>query len=186
MSDTSRFVFTLPQKRLRSYNIVSDLLLQFALLVFIANIIQHPTLPVIAGYSLLIVCMVAYRLYIRKRAGKNPVYFVAPVFFMAALGWTLPPLTSIFMALLYAVAGLLEKRAKTPEQIAVTSDGIYVSGYPTKKTEWAVLQNVVLKDNLLTLDYANNKLFQMEVVSEVDEAEFNAFCAERLKGNNQK
>ena len=45
--------------------------------------------------------------------------------------------------------------------------------FPWKKHQWNELSNVILKDNLLTIDFKNNKLMQAEIINQ-DEAEFNA------------
>ena len=36
-------------------------------------------------------------------------------------------------------------------------------GFPGKKYQWDQFSNVVLKDNILTLDFKNNKLLQAEI-----------------------
>jgi hypothetical protein len=48
---------------------------------------------------------------------------------------------------------------------------------------WAEMDNVILKDNLLTIDFKSNKIIQVEIVEPargVDETEFNLFCNELL------
>jgi hypothetical protein len=58
--------------------------------------------------------------------------------------------------------------------------------YP-KKINWNELNNVVIKDDLLTIDFKNNTLFQAYTDDadddeyEVGDDEFNAYCGERLK-----
>ena len=54
-----------------------------------------------------------------------------------------------------------------------------VNSLPKKRFQWSELQNVVLKDEILTLDFHNNKLIQKEIetpVSAEEEKEFNDFC----------
>ncbi len=54
--------------------------------------------------------------------------------------------------------------------------------FSNKKYPWQDFSNIVLKDNLLTLDFKNNKVVQLEIEeSGVDEEEFNAFCREKLE-----
>ena len=46
------------------------------------------------------------------------------------------------------------------------------------------LNNVILKDDLLTLDFKNNRLLQLLVTStetDINEKEFNEFCKVKLK-----
>jgi hypothetical protein len=48
--------------------------------------------------------------------------------------------------------------------------------------EWEQFGNLILKDNLLTLDFKNNKVLQLEIEENtaIDEKAFNAFCASHL------
>jgi hypothetical protein len=178
------FVFTLPQKRLRTYIVIADLMLLFSVAEFAMIIYHYPQTIPIVFYSVLIAGIAVYRVYsqVKRKAGTLPV--VAPAFCIAAAGWLYPGLGNVFVALLYIAAGLLEKKAKTPQQINFTADQISISGFPEKKLEWTTFSNVVLKDNLLTLDYKNNKLFQAEIPYNVpaeEEARFNAFAAAQLR-----
>lgn len=177
------FVFTLPQKRLRTYNVIADLMLLFSVAEFAMIIYHYPQTSIVAVYSLLIAGIAGYRLYSQSRSKKGTLPVVSPAFYIAALGWLYPGQGNIFVALLYIAAGLLEKKAKTPQQAQFSAGGIAISGFPEKKLEWNAMANVVLKDNLLTLDYKNNKLFQAEIpynISAEEEKAFNAFCIAQL------
>jgi hypothetical protein len=61
------------------------------------------------------------------------------------------------------------------------------SGLFPKKINWNELNNVVIKDDLLTIDFKNNTLFQAYTDDEEDDEyevgddEFNAYCRERLQ-----
>ena len=53
----------------------------------------------------------------------------------------------------------------------------------SKKFAWKDLDNIVLRDNLLTLDFKTNKLIQEEIDTEkskIDEISFNAYCRKLL------
>jgi hypothetical protein len=53
--------------------------------------------------------------------------------------------------------------------------------------QWKNLQNVILKDGLLTMDFRNNKLLQVLINQEINpaqELEFNDFCLRCLKTNS--
>lgn len=54
---------------------------------------------------------------------------------------------------------------------------------PERKLRWEQLNNVVLKDGMLTLDFMNNKIIQQileETNQTVNEKEFNDFCRQQL------
>jgi hypothetical protein len=59
---------------------------------------------------------------------------------------------------------------------------IMKTNFPKREFDWSVLNNVVLKDYILTLDFKNNKLVQAEIENkDVDEKEFNSFAAFQLQ-----
>jgi hypothetical protein len=48
---------------------------------------------------------------------------------------------------------------------------------------WDEVNNVILKDGLLTIDFKNNKLFQHIILNseeDISEKEFNEFCRQQL------
>lgn len=52
-----------------------------------------------------------------------------------------------------------------------------------KEVNWDEVNNVILKDGLLTIDFKNNKLFQHIILNsdeDISEKEFNDFCEEQL------
>jgi len=71
-----------------------------------------------------------------------------------------------------------------------TTAGFSSSGVHIKRVfknityPWPELDNVILKDNLLTIDLRSNKIIQAELREEngpVDEQAFNRFCDQQLK-----
>jgi hypothetical protein len=75
---------------------------------------------------------------------------------------------------------LLEYQAKYPLEIGFTNESIVINTLFKKSFSWQELNNVILKDGMLTLDFKNNHIIQKETVDEdepdADEDEFNAFC----------
>ena len=55
--------------------------------------------------------------------------------------------------------------------------------FKTVTFSWTEMDNVILKDNLLTIDFKTNKIIQVEILPNspmIDETEFNLFCKENL------
>ena len=53
--------------------------------------------------------------------------------------------------------------------------------FPAKKMEWQQFSNVILKDNVLTLDFKNNRFLQAEIeTANINEDAFNTFAKEHL------
>jgi len=75
---------------------------------------------------------------------------------------------------------------KSGEKIIVSFENIILPAFlGTRIIEWKELSNVVKKDDLLTLDFKNNKLMQAEISkAEGSEEEFNRFCQRQLAAQN--
>jgi hypothetical protein len=74
--------------------------------------------------------------------------------------------------------------SKKPLIVAVQEDGIIYPSFPKKKINWSELNNIIIKDGLLTIDFKNNKLIQQyidESKTSINEKEFNDFCSQQLR-----
>jgi len=75
------------------------------------------------------------------------------------------------------------KKREGGEKIVVSDKNIILPGLSGDRViEWNQLGNVVKKHDLLTLDFKNNKLLQVQVINaeHIDEDEFNQFCQQQL------
>lgn len=81
----------------------------------------------------------------------------------------------------FAVIGFYANR---PFRVLFSEAGIRYPSFPVKIYSWKEVNNAILKDNVLTIDLANNKLIQVvlekTVAASVDETAFNAFCKRQL------
>ncbi|HQW84577.1 MAG TPA: hypothetical protein PK987_08960 [Ferruginibacter sp.] len=86
----------------------------------------------------------------------------------------------IFVAVFLFVNFIHKKKTK----LLVTDAGVQlIMIFKTIVYNWADIDNLVLKDGLLTIDLKSNKLVQTEVTKEtkqVDETAFNKFCSMQL------
>lgn len=68
--------------------------------------------------------------------------------------------------------------------VLVTAEGVHLTRvFKTITFPWEAMDNVMLKDNLITIDLKNNKIIQAEVVENnrmIDEDEFNQFCKSQM------
>jgi hypothetical protein len=80
-------------------------------------------------------------------------------------------------ALIYTVVTLIKGKSTT---VLFSDNEIQLTRiFKTVVFPWIEMDNVVLKDNLLTIDFKTNKIIQVEIVENskiVDETEFNLFC----------
>ena len=84
------------------------------------------------------------------------------------------------MLLLFIV---LDVAAHKKLVVHVTDNTIVVPYVVQKEVTWNELNNVILKDGLLTIDFKNNRLFQHIILNsdeDINEKEFNEFCRQQL------
>lgn len=75
------------------------------------------------------------------------------------------------------------KKREDGEKIVVSERNIILPGLSADRLiEWNQLSNVIKKHDLLTIDFKNNKLLQVQVINadHIDEDEFNEFCQQQL------
>lgn len=68
---------------------------------------------------------------------------------------------------------------KKPAVLLTEENVVLKSSKGSNSFGWDEFENIVLKDNLLTLDYKNNKLLQLEVDisgADINQKEINDFC----------
>lgn len=128
---------------------------------------------------IIIVLYGGYRLFISK-IRKNKFSFDGGIFlffsclFFAVSIWWL----GIVEGLLSILAGVLVIK----RSIFFTHNYIELIARPSRRLKWKDLNNVVLKDDILTLDFKNNRILQAEIESQGINAEaFNTFAQEQLK-----
>lgn len=86
------------------------------------------------------------------------------------------------LGIVLAAVSLIEYRAlKTVAKVQFTDEGLVFTTMFKKQFRWQQIENVIIKDELLTVDFKNNRLLQKEIDTPVDEQQFNTWCAAKLK-----
>src|SRR6186713_94832 len=78
---------------------------------------------------------------------------------------------------------LLDFIAHKEMVVDITDKKIIVPYVLERTIAWSEVNNVILKDGLLTIDFRNNKLFQQLILNsddDINEKEFNDFCERQL------
>ena len=180
------FLITLKKPDYDSVDNISQLMYIFVLVVFGFCYYHHPKTGaayLYLGAGILICWIFAI---IKKR--RNGSAFFRTGLFIAAAAWFVVPQKNSLMGILYAVAGLLEKQVKFPQEIGFTESEISFNTFPKKILQWNEINNALIKDGLITIDQKNNKLFQREIEGYVTadiEKEFNDFCRRRITVVNE-
>jgi hypothetical protein len=172
----------------RDYSIadqISQLMYVFSLITFGYFYYYHPKSGVVYIYiGVGILLCWAYSLIKKRKKGEA---FFRLGLFLCAIGWVLGPERNIWMAILYAVAGLIEKQVKFPAEIGFSKEEISFNSLPRKVLHWNEIKNVIIKDGLITIDQKNNKLTQEEIegyVTQDIEKEFNDFASRCISEAN--
>ncbi len=98
------------------------------------------------------------------------------------LYWAL--LNHWWIALIMTVLLALYSISKRQLKVIIRNDHIFYPSFPARKFGWEKLNNILLKDGLLTIDLYNNKIIQQMIDEEkttVNEKEFNEFCKQQLQ-----
>jgi hypothetical protein len=164
-------------------NIVGFLLTAGSALLFTREMIarNQVIVPYIIGV-VFIVGLLLWNAYLYFRTDREIRYSKALL--VAALVWMKMPYFQ-WLLIVFAILAVLEYQAKLSPEIGFSDEQVVFNRLFRKKYSWSEIDNVVLKDGLLTIDFKNNKLFQKEIDSgenEASEMEFNLWVINRLKG----
>ncbi len=182
------YVITIKQPDYKTTDAISLLMLTLALAMFgyvaranWSSRVYHNAAILYVVLDGIIIAWCLYSLAFAKKIKRIPYYRIALA--TAAVGWFTEPLSNYWLGVLYIIAALIERQVKVPTEIGADAAGITFNSFPATMHVWQNITNVVLKDNILTIDYKSNKFFQKEIETDVSEAlekEFNAYCGEQL------
>lgn len=154
----------------------------FSILPYAVTIYKNPEMWGV--YVVLFVLLSLITSFIIDKRKKRPIKFM-PFLLLAGAGLLL--LSAHFIVgLFYIIAALSESWFSKKTEIGFSTKEIVIKGIVRLKTYWSDLNNVIIKDGLLTMDYKNNNVFQAYTDDEddddyeVEDDEFNAYCRKKL------
>ncbi|MBX3257753.1 MAG: hypothetical protein KF862_26730 [Chitinophagaceae bacterium] len=164
-----------------------SLLLCFTCWIFFVffGVLTHRTGSAFFWLSFFIPVALFRNWWIKRK--RNPYITYKHPLLVTGIVWLfVPGMRWIFI--LFVLFVLFDHQARQHLEIGVSDDQVVINTFFRKRFQWNELSNVVLKDNLLTLDFKNNKILQREIdphLSEADEEDFNEFCAEQVLMNEK-
>lgn len=176
-----QYVLILKKEKPGYIDIVSFLICFICWLFFIFYCYLHQKLGSALFFVSFIIPIVLARTVWLKRKQKETNY--KHPLFATGITWLFMP-GMWWILLLFLVFVLLDHQARQPLEVGVSDENIVINTFFRKRFKWDELNNVVLKDNLLTLDFTNNKILQKEILpypSDANEKEFNEFCTDMLQ-----
>jgi len=156
--------------------VLRSLLFLGAILVLLTGNEKEGYLYWIPAILLLTGSLLAGRLLLMYRLHPLLVAGAASMILFAGTGNILAPLVLAGLTL------VLQFRYRAPT-IEMTETGIRIrKTFYTRQYSWEMFSNVLLRDQLLTLDFRNNRLLQLEIDGEApNQTAFNLFCGEQLQ-----
>ena len=174
-----QYELVLKNEKERSYKRISIFLL-------IINFISIVFVTYLKGFTkwgpLIIALIAAFSVFASFYfKNKNERITLSIAFFLFSLAWQ----TANFWvpAALNLILLLLNGFASQKPIVSITEKEITYPAFPKKQINWKDLNNVILKDGLLSVDFKNNKLIQQlidETQTRIEEKEFNEFCRQQL------
>ncbi len=100
-----------------------------------------------------------------------------------AIGWM--AMENYWMLLAVIVFAAINSMLKERYEIKFFENLITINTFPVKEIKWFELNNVMLKDGIITIDFRNDKLIQSDISAEEsdtdNEEQFNNYCQQQLK-----
>lgn len=178
---TYDYIIVLKRRSFATVDLISQIMLLIAAIALFGAYFTNFSKGIIS--IIMAVAVLAWLIYCiwQNKKGTPPFYRFGLL--IGAIGWYSLE-DGIWIAWIYLLAAMLEKQVKFPEEIAFDENEIVKNSFPKKRYSWSELNNVILKDGLLTIDFKNNQLIQKELESNTSEAleqEFNAYAKLHLE-----
>jgi hypothetical protein len=139
------------------------------------------------GAFTLLLLVAAILVHLNKSVNiKKEYYFFFAVLF-ASLYWILQHVW--WLSVLLIVLAILYTFSKKKPVVHVSSQRITYPSFPVRSIQWQQLNNLIIKEGLLTIDFKNNKFIQQAIEENnnyINEQDFNDFCRQQLKSSVAK
>lgn len=178
------FSITLKNDKLKQYERIAFFVIFINLLLFIylslSTTEKNVRVSAIGGAIVIfLMLLIDYFLTSIKNNEGSPYKLIA-IYAISMAWWKIG---FWWAGIICAVIGLLFMSAKRPLLVNFLGEKISYPSFPKKNIEWQQVNNIILKDGLLTIDLKSNKLIQQpidETKTSVNEKEFNDFCQQQL------
>lgn len=180
----NQFVFTLKDNNQKAFNTFFWFLyfLHLIAVSFIITNTKDPRQKIFALVFFILLILFTAIFYLLKKNIKLFNYQLL-IFVLMVLCW---PLQAAWLPAIVVIAVILFalKVLKVKNMAVFTMENVIIKRSLFKKVYlWPVIENVVLKDGLLSVDLKNNQLIQLEPLATdtlIDEQLFNQFCRQQL------
>ena len=179
MTDMENFEIILKNEKIKSYKNIAWIFLVLNFVVFIFLLFYDAYRPAALSFIVALSLYILLRWYLLKNNRAN--YLLDEfVFIIPAAGWF--GLHNYVIAIACFAMGILYKLSLQQLKFVFSRQNVTKANFPKKEFDWSSFSNVVLKDNILTIDFKNNRLIQAEIEGgqSISEPEFNEFAQSRI------
>lgn len=181
---SSSYKFTLKQERLPSYYRIELLVVVLHLLTFIVFAITRYPKGIgmsVFGITTAAVYLIFY--YLNKEKQYRSAAFEVPIFIFALLWFNAGVYWLAVLIFIFSSFALVSKKRV---EVLIDEEKVCYKSFPNRSFNWDTLNNVILKDGMLTIDFKNNKIIQQLITeNNTDEAAFNQFCRQQQTINHK-
>lgn len=174
-----QFEIIIKNEKVKSYQKIALIMLLLNLIIF-TFLLFYDAYHAVAVTSIMALALyVLLRWYVFKKYNSNH-FFDEFVFFIPAMCWF--GLHNYILMLVLILMGFLYRFSLQKLKFVFTAEKVIKINFPKREFDWNLFSNVVLKDNILTLDFKDNKLIQAEIEKSqnLNEKQFNLFAQSQL------
>lgn len=179
------YVVTLKNERKKYLDFVSIIICLISFLFFINAFINSGFTQFVFPIAAILIAVIAgYNIYSSFKAPGITKYYSRALMIAGIIWFALPVGYFALLGAIFILLSLVEKYSKANLEIGFDNNNVVINTLIKRSYQWSDFSNIVLKDNILTLDFQNNKIIQQETIDEpgdADEEEFNDWCRERLR-----
>lgn len=181
------YVVTLKDNHQKVFRVISFLLLLIAMLnltfFFLLSYVADgwTNARVLLMISLVIIFTITVISLFKK--GTLPMRYA---FFLVGINFYLyAPLSYLkyILSILYILIGFFEKQFLKEKELLFNKEGLLISSFYNTTYTWLELATVVIRDNIITVNFKNNRYLQQDISGEVsveEERDFNIYCQQHL------
>ena len=180
----TKFEIILRNNKLQQYQSMAVFIILLNITVFIVRSVyekeHYARNLALSGAVLAGILLIASFIFRKKKKQVQQLHLLSLLVISVtwAMAGIIPAfLLSLLLMMMYAVS-------QRKLLVGVDKTAVLYPSFPKRTIEWSELNNLVLKDGLLTIDFKNDKILQAEIIDSSarwDEQEFNNFCREQLR-----
>ena len=174
----------LAQPNYKSYKIITLFMAFLNAVSFIFYFLNAESsfLNMVSATGIIASVVLFYIVFIKLAVWKKGYKVVALILILMAICWAFAG--NFYFFFLFILLSLFSYISLQPTVILVNDEGIKYPSFPAKFYQWYQINQVLIKDDVLSIDLMDNKFLQFllpaESVSIIITEDFNSFCKKQI------